>query len=163
MSLSSELAGPEVARASGGARPASRAPRAVIVDVDPPLASLLVEWLADAGVDAVVADAGWDVVVADAGIEAVGADAGTTTASTPAFDLALVDVPFPRQGGSARLRALARSVAGAPVLALSPTFFAGVAASGTVARELGVAGVLATPVRRDALVAAVRRLLGRSG
>jgi len=71
-------------------------------------------------------------------------------------------VPFPRQGGSGRLRGLAHDLPGTPILALSPTFFAGVTASGAVAHEIGVAGVLATPVRRDALVAAVRRLLGRA-
>jgi hypothetical protein len=51
------------------------------------------------------------------------------------------------------------SLHGTPLLALSPTFFAGVAANGSVAQRLGVAEVLATPVRRDDLIAAVRRLV----
>ena len=43
--------------------------------------------------------------------------------------LAIVDVAFPRQDGAERLQALARAVPGMPLLALSPTFFAGVAAA----------------------------------
>lgn len=80
----------------------------------------------------------------------------------PPVALALVDLPFPRQGGTPALQALATRLPGTPVLALSPTFFTGVAADGSVARRLGVAAVLASPVARDTLLAAVDRLLGRS-
>ena len=73
--------------------------------------------------------------------------------------LILTDLPFPRQDGAARLRQLAQSWPGVPVLALSSTFLPGVAAQGEVARQLGAAAVLAAPVARDTLRHAVARLL----
>ena len=45
------------------------------------------------------------------------------------------------------------------MIALSSNFFPGVESTGAVARELGVAAVLPKPVTREALVAAVRRVL----
>jgi DNA-binding response OmpR family regulator len=141
---SSDFAASEARRDGAAAHDGARRAAALLVDVDPALAALIGEWLDDAGVDVVAGDA----------------DGARERAR--GVDLAIVDVPFPRQGGSGRLRGLAHDLPGTPILALSPTFFAGVAASGAVAHELGVAGVLATPVRRDALVAAVRRLLGRA-
>jgi CheY-like chemotaxis protein len=114
--------------------------RVLLVDLDPPIAALIEEWLCGAGFEVHLA------------IEPVAGHALSA-------DLVLVDVPFPRQGGE-RLRALAQALPGAPILALSPTFFAGVAARGAVARELGVAGVLAKPVQCAALLSAVAELLG---
>jgi len=73
--------------------------------------------------------------------------------------LILTDLPFPRQDGAARLRQLAHSWPGVPVLALSSTFLPGVAAQGEVARQLGAAAVLAAPVARETLRHAVAQLL----
>ena len=73
--------------------------------------------------------------------------------------LILADLPFPRQDGAARLRQLAQSWPGVPVLALSSTFLPGVAAQGEVARQLGAAAVLAAPVARETLRHAVAQLL----
>jgi CheY-like chemotaxis protein len=73
--------------------------------------------------------------------------------------LILTDLPFPRQDGATRLRQLAQSWPGVPVLALSSTFLPGVAAQGEVARQLGAAAVLAAPVARDTLRHAVAQLL----
>lgn len=73
--------------------------------------------------------------------------------------LILTDVPFPRQDGAVRLRQLAQSWPGVPVLALSSTFLPGVAQRGDVARQLGAAAVLAAPVTRDTLRHAVAQLL----
>ncbi len=112
-----------------------------LFDLEPALAALLVEWLAESGLPA-------RVEIAD--------DADTM--SRPP-DLLVVDIPFPRQGAPERLRALAAAWPGVPVLALSPTFFAGVAARGAVARQLGVAAVLASPLAREGWLAAVGRLL----
>jgi CheY-like chemotaxis protein len=124
-----------------GEHGAAAAPRRVLLlDLEPALGALIGEWLAELGIATLAASA----------------DAPDRLA--PAA-LAVVDVAFPRQDGARRLQALARSLAGTPVLALSPTFFAGVAANGSVARRLGVAEVLPSPVRRDDLLAAVRRLL----
>ena len=141
MSHSSNLAGIDASWPGHELAPAPRRARALLVDVDPALATLVAEWLDAIGVDsAVPARTGFD-----------GCDA----------DVVIVDVPYPRQEGARRLRELNAALPAPPILALWPTFFAGVAASGSVARELGVAGVLATPVRREALVAAVQRLLER--
>ena len=125
----------------GAGREAARnAPRVLVVDADPALAGLLEEWLA--------AD-GCSVVDEQAAIDSAG----------NRFDLVVVDVPFPRQGGLSVLKRVANDHPGAPVLALSASFFAGVESTGAVARALGVAGVLPKPVSREALRAAVRTLL----
>jgi DNA-binding NarL/FixJ family response regulator len=115
-------------------------PTILVLDADPALLGLLREWLAELG--QVAAGRG------DARVDC---------------DLVVVDVPYPRQGESNPLRGLAAAHPGTPVLALSPTFFAGIDAHGAVARSLGVAGVLPKPVAREALVAAVRRLLPPQG
>jgi CheY-like chemotaxis protein len=75
-------------------------------------------------------------------------------------DLVLLELPFPRHGQTERLRRLAEAMPGVPVLALSPTFLPGIDTHGPVAQQLGVAAVLPAPLRRDALLAAVGRLLG---
>ena len=123
---------------------ASRAPRprVLVVDADPALVALLEEWLAEHGCD----------VVQDAG----------ASHARDGFDLVVVDIPSPRQGAANVLKRVARESPGAPVLALSSSFFAGVEARGPVARWLGVAGVLAKPVTREALIGAVEHLLPRA-
>ena len=140
MSQPSEPAARDVADAVAvsAAAPSGR-PLALLVDLEPSLAMLIAEWLDDIGVEAC-------------------ADAPPAPADRT-VDLVVVDVPYPRREGARRLRALAVELPAAPVLALSPTFFAGVSTSGSVARDLGAAGVLASPVCRDTLVAAVLRLL----
>lgn len=115
-------------------------PRILVVDADPALFGLLGAWLGDEA-------------------ELV---AGTRGGVAPdGVALVVVDVPYPRQVTADGLRDLAARHPGAPLLALSPTLFAGVVSEGTVARRLGVAAVLPTPVAREALLAAVHRLLGR--
>lgn len=117
-------------------------PTVLLVDIEPGLAALLGEWLGEAGI-------------------AVLALRDDELAAWPGrIDLIAVDLPFPRQRGAARVQQLVEARPGTPLLALSPTFFAGVAARGEVARQLGVAAVLATPVGRVDWLAAVGRLLG---
>lgn len=121
--------------------------RVLLVSADAALRELLGEWLADAG---------W---------RACGqAECGQCDEASAqgVFDLLLADIPSPRQGGDEELSRLARAWPGVPVLALSASFFAGVEASGAVARSLGVAAVLPKPLSRDALLAAVHRLTGRA-
>jgi CheY-like chemotaxis protein len=113
----------------------SRRPKILVVDADPALLGLLGEWLVDLG------------------------EVSARRGDSETCDLLVVDVPYPRQGEGNPLRRLADTHPGTPVLALSPTFFAGIDTHGAVARALGVAGVLPKPVRREALVAAVRHLL----
>jgi DNA-binding response OmpR family regulator len=115
-------------------------PRILVVDADPALFGLLEAWL---GAEAQLV-------------------AGTRDCAPPeSVDLVVVDVPYARQAAAEGLRDLAARHDGAPLLALSPTLFAGVASDGGVARRLGVAAVLPTPVARESFVAAVRRLLER--
>lgn len=118
-------------------RPAGPAPRVLVLGTDAATFGLLAEWLA--------AD-GWQV---DA--QAQGA--------APA--LAVIDVPYARDGCAEQVRAIARAHPGTPLLALSPTLFGSVLCDGDCARKLGVAGVLPKPLAREALLAAVRRFARR--
>ena len=113
------------------------APLIRIVDTDPATQDLLHEWLTSAGFAVVSGD-----------------DPGATS-------LAIVDVPFTRQGGSDAVQRVAAAYPDVPILALSPTLFSNVKCGGGCARALGVAGVLPKPVAQDALITAVRNLLLR--
>ncbi len=117
--------------------------RVLIVDADPALFGLLQEWLGECGCAAVEERAG----------------APRNPGNDDRFDLVVVDVPFPRQGGVERVTRVANEHPGAPILALSSCFFAGIACKGAVARSLGVASVLPKPVSRETLVSAVRNLI----
>jgi DNA-binding response OmpR family regulator len=119
---------------------ADKTARILVVDADSALLGLIEEWLADAGYDVVQEGAAGDL-------------------EGEYFDLVVVDVPFPRQGGLNSLRRIAAEHARTPVLALSSMFFAGIQRNGMVARTLGVASVLPKPVTRDALITTVRKLL----
>ena len=135
---------PRSAPGSAAHAQAQPLPSVLLVDIEPALAGLLAEWLHQDG------------------IHACAARGPLADALPGCAELLVIDIPFPRQGASPRLQALALAWPGTPILALSSTFFAGVAARGEVARSLGVAAVLATPVSRDDWLAAVRRLLERS-
>jgi DNA-binding response OmpR family regulator len=117
--------------------------RVLVVDADPALLALLDEWLADHGCEVVHERRGDDAAQDD-------------------FDLVVVDIPFPRNGGSDVLKRVAHGNPGAPILALSSSFFAGIESTGAIARTLGVASVLPKPVTRAALIDAVDRLLPRA-
>jgi CheY-like chemotaxis protein len=108
--------------------------RVLLIDVEPGLAALLQEWLAEAGCRVV-------------------------TDCDEAPDLVFVDIPFPRQRGAERIRDIAARHPRLPLVALSSSFFAGIDSQGAVAQALGVAGVLPKPVPRAALSATLQRLL----
>ena len=78
------------------------------------------------------------------------------------FDVAIVDVPFPRHGGVDLIQRVATAHPSAPIVALSSAFFADVSWYGAVARGLGVACALPKPVAHEALTNAIRNLLPRS-
>ena len=113
----------------------------LIIDADPQVTHMLGEWLAACGCTPHQAGA--------PGAPAQGR-----------YALVIVDVPFARRDGSELLRHIAREHPGTPILALSPTFFGSVACAGALAQALGVASVLPKPLSRDALIAAVHRVLG---
>lgn len=120
------------------------APRVLVVDADRALLGLIEEWLNAEGC----------VVVAQG-------DADSHEAER--FDLVIVDVPFPRDGGVDSVSRLSKRHPMTPILALSSTFFARIECCGPVARALGVACVLPKPVSRQALIDAVRRVLPLAG
>jgi CheY-like chemotaxis protein len=120
--------------------PSADGARVLVVDADRTTLELIEEWLAADG----------RRVVSDA------APAGEP------IDLAIVDIPYPRNGGVERLRQLSDTHPGVPILVMSATFFAGVACSGGCASALGAAGVLPKPITREALIGAVRRLSRRA-
>jgi CheY-like chemotaxis protein len=105
-----------------------------VVDAEPALYELLVQWLEDHG---------WRV---------------QRDASAP-VDLVIVDLPFPREGHLGVLKRLAHELPGVPVLALSSNFFPGIEANGAVARALGVAATLPKPLSQTLLLGTIRKLL----
>lgn len=105
--------------------------RVLLIDADPALRGLVEEWLAEED---------WSLVDDDP-------------------DVVLVDLPAPREHGSARMQRISNAHPRAPVVALSSSFFDGIEANGAIARALGVASVLPKPLTRDALLAALRRAM----
>ncbi len=118
------------------------APRVLLVDADSALVELLREWLQEQGCRVL-------------------ADPGDTLGAEGAFDLVIVDIAYPRQGGAQRVQRIAQAHPGTPILALSTMFFACVDCYGAVARALNVACVLPKPASREALNKAVGQLLSR--
>ena len=114
------------------------APNVLLLDIEPPTAALFDEWLRREGVRT-----------------------QREARDGESVALILLELAFPRRDGAQRLQRLAATWPGVPVLVLSPTFLPGVSAQGEVARQLGAAAVLAAPVARDTLRAAVAGLLGR--
>lgn len=106
--------------------------RILLVDIEPATALLFTEWL-----------------------DAAGLAADTDSARTePPVALALLELPFPRRDidlQRTRLAHRARAWPNAPLVVLSPTLLPGVAPRGEVARALGVAAVLPSPLSRDLL------------
>lgn len=115
--------------------------RILVVDADAALFGLLEEWLGAC-----------ECVLAPAESRAGGVERSR-------YDVVIVDVPFPRQGGAEVLRRVAREVPGTPIIALSSSFFAGIEQSGAVARSLGVDAVLPKPLKPEALHDAVDRIV----
>jgi DNA-binding NarL/FixJ family response regulator len=116
--------------------------RVLLRGADPALAALLAEWLNE---------------VADLVLEPE-----PPAAPAPRADLHIVDVPFPRRTDPPAGPLQEARGRGVPVLMLSSTFLGAIDCHGPVAAALGVDGVLPKPVARDALLAAVRRLLAGS-
>ncbi|HEU0202702.1 MAG TPA: response regulator, partial [Burkholderiaceae bacterium] len=123
---------------------ATAAPCVLVVDADPATLGLLQEWLGAAGFCVFEQHAG---------------RSGAPQARADRFDLAIVDVPFPREGGLETLQRLGREHPDTPILVMSSTFFSNIGCSGPCAKALGVAGCLPKPVPRDTLISAVHRLL----
>ena len=117
-------------------QPLPRAPRILVVDADSACAALLEQWLSEAAFD----------VVHDADVGAP-------------LDLAIVDVPQPRSGGTRSVRLIADRHPGTPILAVSSVFFPGIEHCTAAPRMLGADAVLPKPMSRETLLHHVRRLL----
>ena len=120
---------------------AIKRPRILIVGADPATLGLFQEWLATGGYQVVDEDS-------------------MERANQDRFALAIIDAPFPRQSACDLLQRVTDENPGTPILAHSSAFFSSVTCCGGVAHTLGVAGVLPKPAAREALIAAVHRVLG---
>jgi CheY-like chemotaxis protein len=122
------------------ARKASQGPfRVCVIDSDNDWRGLLEEWLRGLGCEVVALPEG--------------------DAPAPAVDLVIVDLPFPRQGGVDLVKRITSRHPATPILALSSSFFSRIECCGPVARDLGVDCVLPKPATREAIAAAIRRVL----
>jgi two-component system chemotaxis response regulator CheY len=72
----------------------------------------------------------------------------------------IVDVYMPRALGVERLRSARRAYPGVPIIATSGQFRAGLDCAGSTAQALGVDRVIAKPFGRNALLDAVRSVIG---
>lgn len=124
---------------AGATRPA---PRVLVVDADATLLALWGEWLSAAGCMVTTATAVAEVCAAR-------------------YDLAIVDVPCPRQDGAARVAAIANGHPGMPIIAVSGSFLPAVRGHCNVARAMGASLALPKPLFRGELLGAVQRLLKR--
>jgi CheY-like chemotaxis protein len=120
-------------------RQASKGPFRVCVIDDTDWRPLLEEWLLTMGCE----------VVANPG----------PAGAAPPVDLVIVDLPFPRQGGVDLVKRITSRHPATPIVALSSNFFSRIECCGPVARDLGVDCVLPKPATREAIAAAVRRVL----
>jgi len=110
-----------------------------VIDADDAWRVLLEQWLQDMGCEVVAPAEG--------------------QAPAPAVDLVIVDLPFPRQGGVDLVKRITSRHPATPIVALSSNFFSRIECCGPVARNLGVNCVLPKPATREAIAAAVRRVL----
>jgi DNA-binding response OmpR family regulator len=76
------------------------------------------------------------------------------------FDLAIVSIEAPKVEGDARIQGLQREHPGVPIIALTSRARSGLSCEGETARALGVHWVMAKPMTRHALLAAVEALIG---
>jgi DNA-binding response OmpR family regulator len=78
-------------------------------------------------------------------------------------DLAIVSVETPKSETGALIRGLQRDHPGIPIIALSSRARSGLCSNGAAARALGVARLLAKPLRRHELLMAVDAAIGPPG
>lgn len=78
-------------------------------------------------------------------------------------DLVIASVYMPKQAGGQLICQVRAAHPGTPVIAISGQFCSGVPGAGTTAQLLGVERVLAKPLNRGDLLAAVRAIIGAPG
>lgn len=119
---------------------ADTTPPVLVVDADATLFCLIDEWLGNRGYRVL-------------------READPASGAAARAGLVILDLPYPRPAMWRALRKVAVQHPHVPVIALSSTFFPGVAREGTVAQSLGVAAVIAKPLQQDSFVAAVNKWL----
>jgi CheY-like chemotaxis protein len=78
-------------------------------------------------------------------------------------DLVIVSVYMPKHSGAQLVREIRARYPGTPLIAISGQFLPGLSANGAVAQALGVQQVIAKPLTRADLLAAVRAIIGAPG
>jgi CheY-like chemotaxis protein len=74
-------------------------------------------------------------------------------------DLVIVNIEMPKHAGSRVADKIRAAHPGKPIIAISAQFRADLSTAGTTAQTLGVAQVIAKPLTRNALLAAVRAIM----
>ena len=77
--------------------------------------------------------------------------------------LVIVSIYMPKHMGTRLVEEIRAAHPGAPVIAISAQFRSGLSTAGTTAQSLGVAQVIAKPLTRVALLAAVSAIIGPAG
>jgi CheY-like chemotaxis protein len=113
--------------------------RVAIYEPDDLMRALLREWLTAAG-----------YAVGDS----------TMGSDLTAPDLAIVSVETPKSEGAVWIRGLQHDYPGTPIIALSSRARSGLCSNGAAAQALGVARLLAKPLRRHELLMAVDEAIG---
>jgi len=112
----------------------------VIYEADDLMRGLLQEWLTGAGYRA--------SAVVPCGLP-----------PPAAADLVIVSIGMPKHTGSRVVDKIRAAHPGTPIIAISAQFRADLSTAGTTAQSLGVAQVIAKPLSRDALLAAVSAII----
>lgn len=112
----------------------------VIYEVDDLMRGLLQEWLTAAGYR-------------------VSAVAPCGRPPPAAADLVIVSIGMPKHTGSRTADKIRAAHPGTPIIAISAQFRADLSTAGTTAQTLGVSQVIAKPLSRDALLAAVSAII----
>jgi DNA-binding response OmpR family regulator len=115
-------------------------PTVLIYEPDDLMRELLEEWLTGAGYH-------------------VSAMVPCIPAPRVAVDLVIVSIERPKRDGVGTASVIRAAHPGAPIIAISAQFRAELSSAGTTARSLGVAQVMAKPLTRDALLAAVSAII----
>ena len=79
--------------------------------------------------------------------------------SEVAADVVIVNIEMPKYGGTRVTDRIRAAHPGTPIIAISAQFRADLSTAGAIAQTLGVAQVMAKPLSRDALLAAVRAII----
>jgi DNA-binding response OmpR family regulator len=116
-----------------------RVARIVVVEKDPLMQRLLVEWLQSEG-------------------HQVQVFSNCTDIAGAAPDLVIADVYMPRQGGCDKLGHVRTAWPSTPLIAISGQFRGGLPVASLTAREMGAKRILAKPIARRTLLSAVREL-----